>query len=416
MLRYIVFFALLLLTVGGCNYFVHRRASAAFNLKKRARRTLFAVQLAGLLSLVIGRVVGGPPTSAAAALGTFGSVIQLAVLISSALLVAERIVSAVAAVVAKLRHTKEPQPTRPQTELPETALPQKALPLRELPLRELPRRELMSRVLAGSAVTIGASTAAYGVLFGRHDYAIEEVPVKLSGLPRTLDGFTIVQLSDVHLGMYVGEREIRSAIELVGRAKPDLIVLTGDLLDHDPGYRQLLGSMVRRLGDQAPVAAVPGNHDYYAGVTETMSALREAGADVLINRGKIIGDPGGKFALLGVDDMWSRRYGRNRGPDIDRAIASVPSDAARVLLCHNPAYFAEAAPHVDLQLSGHTHGGQVNLGGIRPAKLLLPYGYVEGRYVRDNAQLWVNRGFGTAGPPARISAAPEVTKIVLTSA
>ncbi|MBN4050350.1 metallophosphoesterase [Desulfobulbus sp. AH-315-M07] len=403
MLRFIVFFGVLLSVLGAVNYFVHRRASAAFNLKKRGRRILFAIQLAAAIVFVVGRAVRALPVPIAEALGTFGSTIELAVLFAGVFLVPERIATGVAALVARLKSSsqrraeEEPEATEPQS----SATP------------KLPRRELMSRALAGSAVTLGAGVAGYGVLFGRHDYAIEEVPVKLSGLPPSLDGFTIVQLSDIHIGTYVGEREIRSAIELVGRAKPDLIVLTGDLIDHDLRFTDLLGRLVRRLSEKAPVAAVPGNHDYYAGLSETVSTLRDAGADVLINRGKIIGAKGGKFALLGVDDVWSRRFGR--GPDIAKAIASVPSDAARVLLCHNPAYFPEAAPHVDLQLSGHTHGGQVNLGGIRPVKLLVPYGYIEGRYERNGAQLWVNRGFGTAGPPARVCAAPEVTKIVLTS-
>lgn len=403
-LRYVVFFTLVLLVLGGCNYLVYRRTSSAFDLSKRGRRIVLAVQLAGLLALIIGRAVGSLPLGLAEALGTFGSAVQLAVMIASVLLIPERIVSGVLALVAKWRA---------KDDVPAAAA---ASPLADAPVKPpkaLPRRELLGRAMAGSAVAVGASTAGYGALFGRHDYQIEEVPIKLAGLPPTLDGFTIVQLSDVHLGVYVGEQEIRSAIELVRRARPDLVVLTGDLLDHDARFGYLLGSMIRRLSEVAPVAAVPGNHDYYAGLEQTLGTLRDAGADVLVNRGKVIGDAGGRLALLGVDDVWSRRYGR--GPDVERAVASVPSDAARVLLCHNPAYFAEAAPHVDLQLSGHTHGGQVNLGGIRPAKLVLPYGYVEGHYQRDGAQLWVNRGFGTAGPPARISAAPEVTKVVLTS-
>jgi hypothetical protein len=276
------------------------------------------------------------------------------------------------------------------------------------------RRTLLGQAAAGSALALGASTGGYAALFGRHDYVIEEVPVVLPNLPRTLDGYTIVQLSDVHLGTFVGEREIAAMIELVRSARPDLVVLTGDLVDHDLRFVPLLGEMARRLGEIAPVAAIAGNHDYYTGIDATLGTLRRAGADVLVNEARLIGDRGGEIALVGVDDVWARRMGKP-GPNIADAVMRLPDRAVpRVLLCHNPSYFPTAAPHVDLQLSGHTHGGQVNVG-VRPADLVLPFGYVAGRYQRDGAQLWVNRGFGTAGPPARIGAPPEVTKIVLAS-
>jgi predicted MPP superfamily phosphohydrolase len=197
---------------------------------------------------------------------------------------------------------------------------------------------------------------------------------------------------------------------LVRRARPDLVVLTGDLLDHDPAYAPKLGVLARRLGALARdgVVAIPGNHDYYAGVEAVLGTLRAAGSRVLLNAGEVIH---GSFALLGVDDVWAPRDG-GRGPDLERAIATVPRDLPRVLLCHNPELFLEAAEHVDLQLSGHTHGGQVNFG-VNSAELVFSHGYVRGHYSRGSSQIYVNRGFGTAGPPTRIGSAPEVTRIVL---
>jgi len=118
--------------------------------------------------------------------------------------------------------------------------------------------------------------------------------------------------------------------------------------------------------------------------------------------------------MLGVDDLWTRRFEMGAGPDLARATDMVPNDLPRVLLCHNPAFFPEASAQVDLQLSGHTHGGQVNLL-LRPADYVLPFGYVAGTYTRDSGTLYVNRGFGTAGPPARVGAPPEVTRLVITS-
>jgi predicted MPP superfamily phosphohydrolase len=280
---------------------------------------------------------------------------------------------------------------------------------------ELPgRRTFLQQAASGVAVASGSSSAVYGALFGRHDYRLETVAVPLPGLARTLDGFTIVQLSDIHFGAHVGEPELRSAVELVRKARADLVVLTGDLIDHDPRYAPLLGRLVRHLEplSRFGTVAIPGNHDYYAGVDEVLSTIRAAGGVVLRNAGRVVGDAGGGFALVGVDDVWAPRNGFGSGPDLDRATAMVPAHLPRVLLCHNPEFFPEATSKVQLQLSGHTHGGQVNLL-VRPAELFLPY--IEGLYEEGGARLYVNRGFGTAGPPARIGAPPEVTKIVLTA-
>ncbi|MBW2465233.1 MAG: metallophosphoesterase, partial [Deltaproteobacteria bacterium] len=146
-----------------------------------------------------------------------------------------------------------------------------------------------------------------------------------------------------------------------------------------------------------------------------LAAAEGGGAEVLVNGSRLIGDHGGQFALVGIDDVWTGRNGFDGGPDLDRALLTVPEDMPRVLLCHNPVFFPEAAGRVDLQLSGHTHGGQVNLV-VNPAEVVLPYGYVAGLYERGGSTLYVNRGFGTAGPPSRVGSPPEITKVILTAA
>lgn len=278
----------------------------------------------------------------------------------------------------------------------------------------LGRRDMLLRTASGAALTLGYGSALYGALLGRHDYTIETVEVRLPGLSPRLDGFTIAQLSDLHFGTYVRDAELDVAVEHVRRTRPDLVVLTGDLVDHDPAYAAYLGRLVRRLGPLARhgVAAIPGNHDHYAGVAEVLSTLQRAGARTLVNEGRVVGDAGGAFALLGVDDVWARTGAPGSGPDLARAAAHVPGDLPRVLLCHNPVFFPEAAGKVALQLSGHTHGGQVNVGP-RLADFVLPFGYVAGLYERDGSRLYVNRGFGTAGPPARVGSPPEITRVVL---
>ncbi len=260
----------------------------------------------------------------------------------------------------------------------------------------------------GGAAVIGGTglVVGWGATVGRHDYRIEEIPVRIPGLPRALDGYVIAQISDLHGGLFTGERELREGSERIRSFKPDLVVATGDLVDFDPRHAP---QIARALADLAPrdgVFAILGNHDYYADADAVAAAVRAAGVSLLVNEGRVIRpNDGGGFALLGVDDQWSHRYG-GPGPRLPRTLKNISPDLARILLSHQPDTFEDFAGHVALQLSGHTHGGQ-----IRPANMLLKW--VAGRYERNGSTLYVNRGFGVAGPPARLGVPPEITKIVL---
>jgi predicted MPP superfamily phosphohydrolase len=236
------------------------------------------------------------------------------------------------------------------------------------------------------------------------------VAVRIPGLPRALDGYTIAQVSDIHAGVFVGDREIAEGLSRVREVRPDLVVATGDLVDFDARFTKRLASALSMLSPRDGVFAVLGNHDYYAGCAAVADALGRAGVTLLLNEGRTIrpGDGGG-FALLGVDDLWAKRW-NGQGPDLARAAASVPEALPRILLAHQPSYFDQSASRVALQLSGHTHGGQINPGFV-PAEVFMRY--IAGRYEKSGSTLWVNRGFGVAGPPSRVGAPPEVTKIVL---
>ncbi len=394
-MAFVVFAVVLLALLVGANLFINRRAAKVFGIGRSARRVILAVQIAGIAALFIGRVLLRLlPSGAAAAVAGFGWVLELAVILVAVLMLLERGAAWILARAAGLGRTPAPN------DAPAAAA------------EGISRRQLISQVAAGTAIAAGAGAAGYGGLFGRHDYVLEEVPVRLAKLPRALDGFTIAQLSDIHLGLFVGEPEMKSAIALMRRAKPDLVAITGDMLDSHRSYAEALGRLVRALGAIAPVVAIPGNHDYYAGIEPVLASVRAAGGTVLLNRSILAGE--GRIVVAGVDDLWAHRYGPRRGPNLDAALDGAPEDAARVLLAHQPVFFEEAAARVDLQISGHTHGGQFN-PGVHPAKLVLPNGWVAGRYRVGNAELYVNRGFGTAGPPARLGSPPEVTKIILTS-
>jgi predicted MPP superfamily phosphohydrolase len=278
------------------------------------------------------------------------------------------------------------------------------------PAGPITRRQIVEGI--GGAALFGAtgSMLGWGMVRGRHAFELREVPVRVPGLPRSLDGYAIVQVSDIHAGAFVGDRELGEGLSLVRAARPDLVVVTGDSVDFDPMYAPLVASRLAALPARDGVTAILGNHDYYAGADAVVAALRAAGIEVLRNEGRRIRplDAGG-FALLGVDDLASQRHGRS-GPDLHRAASMVPRDVARVLLSHQPITVDRWAGDVAVQLSGHTHGGQIN-PGFSPVGLVTKY--LAGAYAVGGTTLYVNRGFGTVGAPIRVGAPPEVTRIVL---
>lgn len=436
--RFAIFFLVVsvLLTLAG--FFVGRRAKQVFGIERNLEKAGLLVTILALGAMGLARLLH------VRWLGQSSFTILLVVLITTGLLLIFDLLTFVMGLPLHLWNRMRSAPAVSQDNLASTeailatsvsapvevvekndlaspAEPPPAAPVEKVPApveqRPLPnsRRVFLGQAVTGSAMIVGTGSSLYGAVFGRQDYQTIDVPMRIPGMSKRLDGYTLVQISDIHFGIYAGEPEIRAAEELVRRAKPDRIVLTGDLIDSDPRYAELLGRMLRRISPLARdgVVVIPGNHDWYAGVDVIMEAAQSAGARVLRNDGFVIGDEKAGIAMLGVEDIWAKRMGANQGPDLDKAISAVPADLPRILLCHNPVFFPQAAGKVALQLSGHTHGGQINIGPIRPGELVLPFGYVEGRYERDGSQLYVNRGFGTAGPPARVGAPPEVTRVIL---
>jgi predicted MPP superfamily phosphohydrolase len=275
------------------------------------------------------------------------------------------------------------------------------------------RRQVVEAAVGGALFGATGAALGWGIARGRHEFRLVELPVKIPGLPRALDGYVIAQVSDIHSGEFVDGRQLDDGLSLVRLARPDLVVVTGDIVDIDAAFA---GAVAQRLAAFAPrdgIFACMGNHDHYAGAGEVAATLRSAGIETLVNAGRVIrpGDGGG-FALLGVEDISPLRRG-GAGPDLNAALAAVPPSLPRILLSHQPPTVDRWAGEVALQLSGHTHGGQINPGGIVTNVL---FEYVAGLYSVRGTSLYVNRGFGTVGPPARIGVPPEVTRIVLVAA
>ena len=267
------------------------------------------------------------------------------------------------------------------------------------------RREAL---VGGAFVGVSLAPLLWGVR-QRFDFEVVELPIRVPRLPRALDGLTVVQVSDVHIGAFLGEAVLEDARGRIAKLRPDLVVMTGDLVHVRPSYLPLGMAWLRRLDEGARfgLLSILGNHEYYVGRAAVLEAYDRANLELLLNRSKVVAEG---LVVAGVDDLWGS--GRGFGPDLDRALAGASPDAARLLLCHQPSFHrAAAARGVDLQLSGHTHGGQIAPFGPLAARAM--FGAYKGLYRVGGSSLYVNRGFGTSGPPSRVAVRPEITKIVL---
>jgi predicted MPP superfamily phosphohydrolase len=268
------------------------------------------------------------------------------------------------------------------------------------------------RVLAAAGAGVAAGlTSGWGLYRALTPPRVSEVEVRLPGLPASLEGFTLVQLTDVHVGLLVRERHLDMLVEAANALKGDLVAVTGDLVDGSVAALGRHVARLQRLRSRLGTYFVTGNHDYYSDADAWCEALSGLGWTVLRNRAVRLGDAGGALHLAGVDD-WSAYRMRRQGFDLDAALAGVPPGGPTVLLAHQPKALAQVArAGVGLQLSGHTHGGQ-----MFPGTLLgrLTWGAQNAGLSRvEGLQVYVSRGCGYVGPPMRVDAPPEVVRVVL---
>jgi uncharacterized protein len=241
--------------------------------------------------------------------------------------------------------------------------------------------------------------------------------IALRRWPSRLDGFTIALLSDFHYDPYFSVHPIRSAVEVVNGLQPDLIALTGDFVSVP-----LVGSYLKGAADAEPCAqllgklraphgvwSVLGNHDVFSDAARVTDALHAVRIPMLSNKSVAIEKDGARFWLGGVDDVLGGRA------DVTRTLRGIPSEEAVVLMAHEPDYADYVAGYpVDLQLSGHTHGGQVRFPFMRPLYLpALAKKYVQGLFKIRDLTLYTNAGIGTVEVPVRWNCPPEITFITV---
>ena len=274
------------------------------------------------------------------------------------------------------------------------------------------RRQALARITGGVIGTAVAGQVTYGVTRALGEPEIVDVPVTLAKLPPALDGFTIVQLTDIHVGGTIGRTFVEELVERTNALAPDVIALTGDFVDGSVDELRDGVAPFANLRAKHGVYFVTGNHEYYSGAPSWVAHFTSLGIRVLRNERVSIERDGAAFDLAGIDDHGAKRWGGDHGPDVARAIAGRDPNRALVLLAHQPRQVHMAAQHgVDLQLSGHTHGGQV-----WPWHYLVKIqqgGLLAGRYTIGNTQLYVSRGPSYWGPPVRVGAPPEITRVIL---
>ncbi len=276
------------------------------------------------------------------------------------------------------------------------------------------RRLFLARLLAGGALlsTFGLGAAA-AVIVARGP-KVRRVAVALRRLPAAMDGSTIVQISDLHVGPTIDRAYVEAVVAGANALEPDVIAITGDLVD---GTVTQLRDAVAPLGGlraKHGVFFVTGNHEYYSGADAWVAELTRLGIKVLRNERVTIGAGEASYELAGVDDYTAHRFGRGHGADMKKALAGVDPSREVVLLAHQPKHIVEAeAAGVGLQLAGHTHGGQIWPFGLI-VRMVQPY--VRGLNRHGRAQIYVSCGTGYWGPPMRLGAPPELSHIVLRSA
>jgi predicted MPP superfamily phosphohydrolase len=279
------------------------------------------------------------------------------------------------------------------------------------------RRVFVARSVASGALLAAGSISAAGVRSALWEITTPETEVVLPRLPRALDGFRIALLTDVHIGPLLDGRFLRHLVEKTNRLRPDLIAIGGDLVD---GSVQQIGAHVaelRRLQSKYGVYFVTGNHEYYAGAGPWAEFLSSLGIDVLINRSLSIGDnspAGASFDLAGVPDVYAAHSGEEE-PDIARAVAGRDPERELIVLAHQPVQiYTTARVGAGLQLSGHTHGGQLFPFGAL-ARVGQPYLAGLYRHQATDTQIYVSRGSGFWGPPMRVLAPAEISVLRLRS-
>jgi predicted MPP superfamily phosphohydrolase len=277
--------------------------------------------------------------------------------------------------------------------------------LRVITHQELSKISLSVKMVFFIPVSVSVLIAAYG-LFQVFDIRTEHVTLKTTKIPEGRGNLRVAQITDVHLGLIVGEARLKRILQAVKEAEPDILVSTGDLVDGQPDNLRVLAKMLQEIQPRYGKFAVLGNHEYYAGLSRSLNFTKEAGFTMFRGNGANVAD---LITIAGVDDPAGESYRLAIEVKEKELLAGYPRNRFTVLLKHRPVVDKDAIGLFDLQLSGHVHKGQI-FPFIFAVKIFFPY--VSGLYdFNSGSYMYVSRGSGTWGPPIRFLSPPEVTVI-----
>ena len=275
---------------------------------------------------------------------------------------------------------------------------------RAVPLGQQPQTPLRTLALNLTAAARSALTEPYRLTIEHHQ-------IYLKRLPKALDGFRIVQLSDIHHSRFTSRQIIERAVQTATSLQPDIIALTGDYISKERAYAAPCAEILGKLRARHGIYAVLGNHDHWTDAALITDLFRAEGITVLINQGMRFEKNGAAFWLAGVDDTMVGLE------DLPLAMAGSSDDEMKLLLAHNPIILRRAArAGVDLVLSGHTHGGQVSLVSDRNTAGRPRRRVLKGLATEGETQIYVTRGLGTVVLPVRFGCPPEVSLLELRTA
>jgi predicted MPP superfamily phosphohydrolase len=275
------------------------------------------------------------------------------------------------------------------------------------------RRAFMARAMSSVIGVAAVGLGGYGAARARIP-VVKELTVSLRRFPSALDGLKVVQLSDVHIGPLIDGAWLRNVVARVNELSPDVIAITGDLVDGSVEQLRDHVAPLAELRAKHGVYFVTGNHEYYSGADAWIAELTSLGIRVLRNERVSVGEGDASFDLAGIDDYRAKGFGGDHGPDLAKALAGRDPERELVLLAHQPKHAFEAAEHgVGLQLSGHTHGGQIWPWGYF---VRLDQTFVAGLDRLKDTQIYTSCGTGYWGPPMRVGAPPEITLLTLNRA
>ena len=273
------------------------------------------------------------------------------------------------------------------------------------------KREFMKKGLTISAIGISGMASTYGFYSSRKGPQVIEQDIFIASLPEQFENFSIAQISDLHVGPTIKRKYIEGVLKKIGHVNPDLIAVTGDLVDGSVKYLsnelQPFKDMVARYG----TFFVTGNHEYYSGVDPWLDETDRLGMTNLINDNRLISKDGKQIAMAGITDFRAHQIKKSHRSNPRKAIESINDGMVKIMLAHQPnSIYSVHDAGVDLQLSGHTHGGQF-WPFTYPTKLA--NAYLAGHHDHDGTQIYVNRGTGYWGPPLRLAVPAEITLIRL---